>query len=200
MNGSWKLSVEDIAIRPIQEEDAEFSFRLVKPKDAGYFGTMVRPGTIEEESEWIQEERDDDSKFSFVVELLKEEDKGKRIGLCGLSDVNLEIGKAEIWMILGQEYRSQGYGTEAARLLVQYGFEGRSLDKINARIFELNTASEKLTRDKLGFKKEGERAYEFKHAGELYTGLLYGLTRDRWKELGDIYGDYKIVENIPIWE
>jgi RimJ/RimL family protein N-acetyltransferase len=88
----------------------------------------------------------------------------------------LEIGYA---LVLGE--RRKGYGTEAAKIIVDYLFLSKEIVRIQAHTDVRNTVSQKVLR-KIGFKKEGViRKYAFV-CGEWRDALLWSILREEWKE------------------
>jgi len=63
--------------------------------------------------------------------------------------------KAEVGIVIGEpSFWSQGYGTEAMRVVLQYGFDGLGLNKISLDVLEYNTRALR-TYERLGFQREG---------------------------------------------
>jgi RimJ/RimL family protein N-acetyltransferase len=60
----------------------------------------------------------------------------------------------ELGYILNPHYQQQGYGSEAAQALVEYGFTELGAHRIQAHCHPDNTASWKLL-EKIGFRREG---------------------------------------------
>src|SRR6058998_2565245 len=64
---------------------------------------------------------------------------GRHIGNMGLSDVEPEQRRARIAIRIGAARdRSQGYGTDAMRTLLQYAFEEMNLNRVELEVFEYN--------------------------------------------------------------
>jgi RimJ/RimL family protein N-acetyltransferase len=60
----------------------------------------------------------------------------------------------ELGYIMSSKYQKQGYGSEAAQALVEYGFTEFAAHRIQAHCNPANTASWKLL-EKIGFRREG---------------------------------------------
>ena len=60
----------------------------------------------------------------------------------------------ELGYIMSPKYQHQGYGSEAALALVEYGFNELGAHRIQAHCNPANTASWKLL-EKIGFRREG---------------------------------------------
>jgi RimJ/RimL family protein N-acetyltransferase len=81
---------------------------------------------------------------------------------------------------LDPDHHGQGYGSEAAELLVRYAFEDRNVRRIGARAGSFNEASIGLL-ESLGFQQEGRRREAAWYRGEYHDMLLYGLLRSAWR-------------------
>jgi RimJ/RimL family protein N-acetyltransferase len=82
---------------------------------------------------------------------------GKFIGRCGLLPWEIDgQEEVEVAYTLAREYWGQGLGTEAARAILQYGFESLHLSRLICLIDAENAASQKVA-EKIGmtFEKEG---------------------------------------------
>jgi ribosomal-protein-alanine N-acetyltransferase len=77
----------------------------------------------------------------------------------------------EIGYTLSNEYRGQGIGTEAVRLLVHHLFSSTLLNRLEIRMDTRNQASEKVA-IKCGFQKEGvSRGANFVHGHHVDMNL-----------------------------
>lgn len=65
---------------------------------------------------------------------------------------NISKGFAEIVYSIGSEYSGKGYGTEAVKLMIDYGFNKLNLEGINALVNKNNFASQKIL-EKVGFSR-----------------------------------------------
>jgi RimJ/RimL family protein N-acetyltransferase len=73
-----------------------------------------------------------------------------------------------------------GYASEALVPLVDYGFEHLDLNRIEAVINPVNTASARVL-GRLGFQHEGTQRERYVERGETSDGGLYGLLRREWQ-------------------
>lgn len=77
----------------------------------------------------------------FAIEL---EQSSQVIGVCSLQYWDRAKGKARLGYLLSPLCWRQGYATEAARALIQFGFESLKLDRIEASCSGNNPASERV--------------------------------------------------------
>jgi len=81
-----------------------------------------------------------------------------------------------------KDYWSKGYGTEATRLLVNYGFQQLNLHRISSGAPAYNERSLRLHR-RVGFHEEGRvRQAMFKN-GQYRDRVEFGILREEWRGL-----------------
>jgi len=89
-------------------------------------GDPPRPRTLATVTAFFDELIKDKSSVNFAIEV-----DGVFIGDCGLFHFDQRSGTAELGIGIGDpDYRGQGYGREAVRLLVDFGFRMHNLRKI----------------------------------------------------------------------
>jgi len=119
--------------------------------------------------------------YSFLIELKSER---RLIGGIGMDNLDEFQGTAHIGYWLAEPYWRQGYGTEACKALIDFGFNEYNLRKIQIPVFAENAASNALAR-KLGGKLEGtlRQQSRAKSTGELHDENLYGIMRAEWEKI-----------------
>ncbi|KAF2159883.1 hypothetical protein M409DRAFT_29692 [Zasmidium cellare ATCC 36951] len=107
------------------------------------------------------------------------------IGIISLKDPNLPGGRhlrsAKLGINLLPEYQNQGYGTEAVRWCLEWGFKQAGLHKIGTYVYEHNVPSMKLC-EKVGFKLDGRMRDEVWFDGRFWDDLAYSMLEDEWKD------------------
>jgi len=98
------------------------------------------------------------------------------IGNCALHDVDDVNGLAELGIFIGnKKFWGKGYGTEATKLILDYGFNVLNLHNIMLRLYDFNERGLGCYR-KVGFKEFGKRRSPIKMAGErcdvIYMDIL----------------------------
>lgn len=89
--------------------------------------------------------------------------------------------RAELGYWLGAEAWGQGFATEAAGALVDFGFAELGLSRIYAHVLDGNVASCRVL-DKLGMINEGIRRQHVRKGKKLVDVVLYGMLREEWRE------------------
>ncbi|OLP19426.1 GNAT family N-acetyltransferase [Leptolyngbya sp. 'hensonii'] len=104
--------------------------------------------------------------------------------LCGAIGLVLapDHHSAEMGYWLGKPYWRQGYCTEAALALLQYGFQTLNLHRIHAAHFAQNLASGRVMQ-KLGMRQEGYLRQAVLKWGQYMDLVLYGILWEEWLEV-----------------
>jgi len=116
-------------------------------------------------------------KFSAGV-FHKEENR--LIGWCGLGPLEFQPSEIEIYYGLSQDCWGQGFATEAAKALLDYGFGVIGLDKIVAIVMPENIASKRVI-EKMGmiYQKQIKNLPEKHKAFE--GDYYYSLTKEEYQ-------------------
>jgi RimJ/RimL family protein N-acetyltransferase len=132
------------------------------------------------EREYIENLYKDDRNTNLGIVL---KDSNELIGSTGLHDISIVHRNAEIGILIGNKNCwSKGYGTEALKLMLGYGFDQLNLHRIYLRVFCYNPRAIRVY-EKVGFKTEGvsrESAYvDVEYCDEYIMGML----EDEWRSL-----------------
>ena len=94
--------------------------------------------------------------------------------------LNPPHSNAELGYWLGVPYWNQGYGTEAARAMVAYGFEILGLHRIHASHMTRNPASGRIMQ-KIGMTHEGHLRQHVNKWGGFEDIEIYGILRSDYE-------------------
>ena len=87
------------------------------------------------------------------------------LGIAGLRDIDHAHGTAEFVIFIGEkDCWGRGYGTEATRLLLDYGFTALGLRNIVLKVYAFNQRGIRAYR-RAGFREIGRRRAAFRLAG-----------------------------------
>ncbi len=185
VTGPVELEGERLILREVREEDWEAVHRYASDPQVCRFMAWG-PNTVAETKAHVQRcieaARDlPRRKFSLAVTV---KDTGEAIGCCGLVVSNAEHGEAHIGYSLTQQYWGQGYATEAARLLVEFGFQRLGLHRIFATCDPENRASARVL-EKAGMQLEGRMRSHRLVKGRWRDSLLYAVLEDEQRLPGE---------------
>lgn len=122
-------------------------------------------------------EKKNEQAFRFSIRTLAED---KLIGVVSLWVHSWSHSDAWLGIIIGdRECWGKGYGTDALRLAVQYGFVELNLRRISLGLHACNERALKSFQ-KADFKLEGRTRGDGLHDGIRYDSLWMGILRDEW--------------------
>lgn len=108
------------------------------------------------------------------------QDGGRTIGVVGFFTSYTALDTVDVWYALTlPSERGKGYGSEAVRLLVDFLFTSRPLERVGATTDVENLASFRLL-ERLGFRREGTLKRALFHHGGWHDVYAYGVTRAEW--------------------
>lgn len=184
MNEQPTLKTECLILRPLIPEDAPEIQRIsAHPAIAATTseGEIPGPGMAEQ---WIKIrnlrfERGDAVDFAIVLQR-----NHLVAGVIGLSylfkkDRSMQLG---YWM--GKDYWNHGYCTEAARALIEYGFNFLGLHRIFSRHFTGNIASGRVLQ-KIGMRHEGTLREAFNKSGKFENLECYGILKSEFHTMSE---------------
>jgi RimJ/RimL family protein N-acetyltransferase len=105
---------------------------------------------------------------------------GAFIGWCGLVSWNPDYRSASLGYCLDDAAWDQGYATEAASALLQWGFDTLALNRVQAETDTRNLASARVL-EKLGFVREGTLREDCVVNGDVSDSWVYGLLEREWR-------------------
>ena len=102
------------------------------------------------------------------------------IGFAGYIDINYKSLKAELYIFIGDKsYWSKGYGSEAYKILTNYGFQELGLSRVYGYQLEDNVKAEKCVL-KLGWSIEGLLRNDIFSHGEIKSRKVISILKDDW--------------------
>jgi len=120
--------------------------------------------------------------FQFLIRTLQDE---RLIGFIGLWDVEWSHGDAEVGIGIGDsESWGKGYGTDAMRVILRYGFSELNLQRITLGVFDYNARAIR-SYEKAGFTHEGRVRKAIFRDGSRADIVYMGILREEWHVLNN---------------
>ena len=162
-----KIIGDRIYLSPRNSEDVEqFTQWLNDFETTDYLGRSGTLITIEGEKKYLEENNSPES--TFVIVTL---DNNKMIGTVSLEKINWRNRTATLGIFIGdKDFRNNGYGTEAIKLILEYGFKYLNLHSIRLDLLAVNERAHKCYL-KCGFKDTGKSREEIFLNGKYYDKL-----------------------------
>ena len=123
---------------------------------------------------WSANQKDD---LGFAIETL--DDLPVLVGNIGLWGARPKDRCATLGIGLGREYVGRGYGTDAMRVIVGYGFREMGLHRIQLAVAPFNPAGIRAYQ-KAGFVQEGRHRESVLHDGRWYDEVLMSVLDHEW--------------------
>lgn len=183
MPGPIFLTGDSVELRTIERDDIETVQRWINhPEIRRYIHEFRLPYTREEYEEWVREEHGTSDRVDLLVCV-----DGEPVGRARL--VPLDDGRrcANLAFMTAPDHQDSGYATQAAGLLVGFGFGELRLHRIEAKVLAPNQASQHVL-ETLGFVREGRRRERAIADGGYVDEVFYGLLRAEWEATDDSRG------------
>lgn len=177
------LKGKGIILRPVRRSDISYFLKWFNDPEVIQYLGMYLPMTEMAEEKYIEELGTTRARTDapFVIEVI-EGDSTKPIGTIGLHRINNKDHNAMFGIAIGEkDCWSKGYGTEATRILIDYGFEQLNLHRISSSAFAFNERSIRLHK-RVGFREEGRQREAVFNNGKFHDLVLLGLLREEWSE------------------
>ena len=141
-----------------------------------YTGKSASVITIDDEKKYFENPKENDRVF-FIVRL--EDDK--LIGTIGLHNIDNINRRATFGIFIGDKSsRNKGFGTEATRLILEYGFKYLNLNNINLDVMEFNERAIACYK-KCGFKEYGRRRKAEFLCGKYYDRVSMDILAEEFE-------------------
>jgi len=166
---------DKVRLRAMEAEDCNFIEKLDSEAWSMASQEMALPPVkrvVKENSEILMET----AKPVFSIENLA----GDYVGDIRFNEINERHGTFELGISIWRDYRNQGYAKAAVRILLDYAFNERRLNKCNVDCIDSNIASIALWKS-LGFHQEGIVREQFFLKGRFCDKILFGLTATEYK-------------------
>lgn len=178
------IATERLLLRVFSLRDTPRVANLVDDRDIADT-TLSIPHPYEEDMarEWIATHAGALKKNEGVnlAVVLREPDE-----LIGAIGLRLETGhaRAEMGYWIGKPYWGQGYGTEAARAVLAYGFDELKLNRIYAHCLVRNPPSARILR-KIGMSPEGTLRQHVRKWNVFEDIDQFGILREEYEAMRD---------------
>jgi len=163
-----------VSLRAIERDDLPRYVAWLNDIEVSYHLTTFIPFNLEDETDWYERQRTDDTTQNFAIVLNEGE---QHIGSVGLMGIDHREQRAELGIFIGDKSQwGQGYGREAIRLLLDFGFSELNLHRIFLRVDASHTAAIRCYVS-CGFIEEGRlRDGVYRH-GQFEDMIIMSLLR-----------------------
>lgn len=171
-----KIKGERVYLSPIDVNDYAIYTKWMNDFETSRF-IMQYTNLITEQGEKEYLEGLSKEKHNYAI-ILEENDR--LIGNVSLIDYDPLNQSAELGIFIGdEENRHKGYGTEAIKLILDYGFKYLNLNNIFLKVYDVNKNAINAYK-KIGFKQIGRRHECFYYNGKLYDEIYMEILKNEY--------------------
>ncbi|MFC1900804.1 GNAT family N-acetyltransferase [Chloroflexota bacterium] len=175
------LRGENVILRPVGRADVPNFLEWFNDPEVTQYLAMYLPMTEMAEEKFIEELGTTRAR-THVMQVIEaiEGESTVPIGTVGLTGINNKDHNSSFGIAIGEkDYWNKGYGTEAARLIIDYGFKQLNLHRIYSGALSFNERSIRMHKS-IGFSEEGrQREHMFKN-GKYCDHVIFGILKTEW--------------------
>jgi RimJ/RimL family protein N-acetyltransferase len=137
-------------------------------------------GVVSEEA-WFTRmtEQQGTDRWFFVICRLADD---RPVGSTDLHEVDVRNGSASLGIAIGDPADTgHGYGSDALRTLIRFGFDQLRLERIELDVYDFNDAARRLY-ERVGFRHEGTRRHALYSDGAFHDVHRMAILRDEWTD------------------
>jgi RimJ/RimL family protein N-acetyltransferase len=139
------------------------------------------PNRAKKIKEAIEKEQcEDPNTIAFSVRTLAGD---QLIGFVAFDGIDWRHGDTFVAIGMGDAaYRGNGYGTDAMRVMLRYGFMELNLQRVQLNVFSYNERAVKSYL-KAGFAREGQQRGMLRRDGQRWDFVYMSVLRDEWQAM-----------------
>ena len=149
-----KLHTERLLLRPMHPTDAEDMFDYARLPEVTKYLLWKEHEDIGYTRDYLNYVSNRYCVGNFYDWSIIELKSGKMIGTCGFTKIDTTNNSAEIGYVLNPDFHRKGFGSEAVKEILKFGFEVLCVNRIEARFMQGNEASLALMKS-VGMTFEG---------------------------------------------
>lgn len=134
---------------------------------------------VKKRYEKLEKKMEEDRNFYHFMIRAKADDR--LIGKAEIRHIEWTNSNGQIRIGIGSaEDRCKGYGSQALKMLIRFGFAELNLFRLSAYVPEYNEGAIALLK-KYGFVEEVRRRQALEREGRRWDLLVFGLLKDEWQ-------------------
>ncbi|MCK4312444.1 MAG: GNAT family N-acetyltransferase [Candidatus Cloacimonetes bacterium] len=175
-----KLIGKKCYLSPLNLEDAKQYTKWINDLEVTkYLLLICQQITLEKEQEILADMSKKGVQIFGIIDLKSD----KLIGNCSLFKINHLNRKADFGIFIGdKKFWNKGYGTEATKLILDYGFNILNLNNIMLEVFSFNKRAIK-SYEKIGFNTIGKRRESRIIGGKKYDEIYMDILASEFESI-----------------
>ena len=176
------LYTERLSLRMMHPIDAEDMFDYARRPEVTKYLLWREHTDIEYTRDYLNYISGRYALGSFFDWALIDRESRRMIGTCGFTRIDTANNSAEIGYVLNPDFHRRGFGSEAVRRVLKFGFEELGLQRIEARFMQGNEASLALMKS-VGMTFEGYMRDLMLVKGKYRTIGISSILRSEYEEI-----------------
>ena len=171
------LTGNRVVLRPITEADAQAMFDSLSDAESMRLTGTQQTFTFEQIVQHCQRIAQADDRADYAI--TRKED-GAYVGEVVLNGISWSNRSAGFRIALANaKWFGQGYGTEATRLILDFGFRTLNLHRIDLEVYDFNPRAQHVY-EKVGFVQEGVLRDALLWDGRYHNAILMSILEDEY--------------------
>lgn len=180
------LQSQRLTLRAFTLADAPaVQFILNDREITDYMLYIPYPCSVQWVEQYIQQVNQDAPTGRYTFGIVRSEDD-TIVGRINIR-MNADHQRAEIGYWVGRVFWGQGFASEAARRIIQFGFDDLGLNRVMGQCFARNAASARVL-EKAGMRYEATFRDDFLKNGIYETTHVFGILRAEYAAAGGTVG------------
>jgi RimJ/RimL family protein N-acetyltransferase len=145
-----------VRLRAIERDDIPRFVKWFNDPEVRQHLLLYSPMSLAQEEKWFEQHAQRELATQVLaIEVLAEDEPVVHIGNIAFDSVNWKDRNAELGIVIGEkEYWGQGYGPDAIKTLLAFGFDELNLHRVMLRV-DADNARGIRCYEKCGFQREG---------------------------------------------
>lgn len=174
------LEGKQVYLRPIELADTDWYFAGLFDRNTRKLTGTQKHFSREQIVSYIEGKAQDSSSVLLLIVAC---DDDRPIGDIALQDIDRINRNANIRIAINSSsQQGKGYGTEALRLMLNYGFGILNLHRIELNVFSYNERAIHVY-EKVGFKREGIQREALFYDHQYHDSILMSILEDEYRSL-----------------
>jgi RimJ/RimL family protein N-acetyltransferase len=174
------LGGERVWLRPLEERDMPAYLAGINDTEVGGWAGYRWPLSPSMATDWLKRVSEQARTLEGFYFAVCELGHDRFIGTTWLRDISLMDGAAELAIFMDRDHLGGGWGTDAQRTLLAFGFGTLRLERIWLTV-DADNARAIRSYQKVGFRQEGYMRNARQVNGRPADGLLMAILREEWR-------------------
>jgi RimJ/RimL family protein N-acetyltransferase len=174
------LRGDRIWLRPLEEGDMVAYAAGINDVEVGIPAGYRWPMSVDLARAWLERQQDSVQRGDEFLFAICELGDDRFVGTTWLKEVSWVDGSAELAIYMDRDHIGAGWGTDAQRTLLRFGFISLGLRRIWLTV-DADNARAIRSYEKVGFRREGVMRQAHRGLNGLADSVLMAILREEWE-------------------